>query len=459
VARIFLSSTFTELATHREAAGRAIRDAGHELIALDGVASSETAAAGSTRLVRESDAVVLILGILYGSRPSAESPSFTHLEFTEAVNAGKPIFVFNADLESHSVPARLVMTPLALQVEIDAAAQLRAAAATLRSPQTFRTPEELAARVGVTLRLHFPVTTVGPAASAADGISPDLLPKLCDRGDQLTAFQRHFRPLKDGSENVPLLYMIPGTDDQAHESCVRALVWHEIQNQREGLDPAYLPPVHRFVEWPTHFKSDPHQTTFNRLLWRLHAAVEPNYAGRETSVDTFCALAQAAKVSYLVLRHPLHQLDAGARAILQKYYVPFWDGVARQWAGQESVPRLLVFLEIRCTREPDDRAGEALERSLKRAFKAYLRNVDATASRTRRTVLRRHSNVCCVAEVLPWLPDVDAGAFSNWVQQYERWLPERVQTLDFAEEFQSAGVPMKAFERRMKTLLATSTTR
>jgi hypothetical protein len=461
VALIFLSSTFSELAAHREAAKRAILEAGHEPLALDGAALPDRPDVGSLRHVQHCDALLLILGVLYGSRPSSDSPSYTHLEFLEAVASEKAIFTFNADPRAHSVSAELLTKyGPELPAQLLAADQLRSAAGALGAPQTFTTPDDLANRVRNTLRLHYGALSPRPSAPAAGAIAPELLPKLCDRRDQLTVFQRHFRPLATEPMNVPLIYLLPGTDDQAHESCVRALVWHEVQKEKEGVDPSYLPPRDRFVGWPAPLKSDPLRTAFGRLLWNLHVAVDRDYSSSEATAESFCALARTAKVPYLVLRHPVHQLDDRGRALLTKYYLPFWNQVAREVARRASAgPRILVFIEVRCPRAPDDRAAAVLEASLKRTLRPYIRKKGGGSVKNALTALgrARGSAPRCAAEVLPWLPDVDAGAFSDWLTRYERWLPTEVIAIDFSEEFAGPAVPMKVFELRMKALLSTRT--
>ena len=76
--KVFLSSTSTDLSDYREAVHRAIDGlAGFQLITMEDFgARGATPRISATRLVRESDLLVGLMGHYYGSRPPNErSPS------------------------------------------------------------------------------------------------------------------------------------------------------------------------------------------------------------------------------------------------------------------------------------------------------------------------------------------------------------------------------------------------
>ena len=95
--RVFVSSTFEDLNTYRDAVRDAITIAGatpvlieDELIA--GASISETVA----ELLQDADAVLLLIGYRYGSLEPGESRSWVELEYENAKRLGKPVLAFMA---------------------------------------------------------------------------------------------------------------------------------------------------------------------------------------------------------------------------------------------------------------------------------------------------------------------------------------------------------------------------
>jgi hypothetical protein len=91
--RIFVSSVIAGFEECREAAVSAVRSLGHEVTrSEDFVASPATSQIACLAGVRDSDAVIVLLGERYGSvQASGKSP--THEEFEEAKDS-KPLFAF-----------------------------------------------------------------------------------------------------------------------------------------------------------------------------------------------------------------------------------------------------------------------------------------------------------------------------------------------------------------------------
>lgn len=91
--QIFVSSTFTDLVSDRQAAVEAILKAGHipagmELFTAGDKSQLETI----KRWIDESDAYMLILGGRYGSVEPNTGVSYTELEYDYAVQQLKPLF-------------------------------------------------------------------------------------------------------------------------------------------------------------------------------------------------------------------------------------------------------------------------------------------------------------------------------------------------------------------------------
>jgi hypothetical protein len=99
--QVFVSSTYTDLKTERQAAVEAILRAGHIPAGMElFTAGDKSQMAVIHRWIDESDVYLLLLGGRYGSVEASTGKSYTHLEFEYAVKAGKPYFVLVMD-EQH----------------------------------------------------------------------------------------------------------------------------------------------------------------------------------------------------------------------------------------------------------------------------------------------------------------------------------------------------------------------
>jgi phosphoserine phosphatase len=150
--RIFLSSTFSDLAEHREAALAAIRQLGAVEVAMENFgARSERPKDEVLRLIREgSDVFVGVYAHRYGSIPDGDEISITQLEYLEARRAKLPTFVYLVD-KAYPWP----------KDQIDAGAALKKLGAFLevvrreRIFERFTTPDSLAAALAADLGRHF----------------------------------------------------------------------------------------------------------------------------------------------------------------------------------------------------------------------------------------------------------------------------------------------------------------
>ena len=91
--QVFVSSTYTDLITERQAEVEAILTAGHipagmELFA----AGDESQLEAIKQWIDESDVYLLILGGRYSYLESSSGKSYTHLEYDYAVSKEKPLF-------------------------------------------------------------------------------------------------------------------------------------------------------------------------------------------------------------------------------------------------------------------------------------------------------------------------------------------------------------------------------
>lgn len=91
--QVFVSSTFTDLTSERQAAVEAILTAGHIPAGMElFTAGDESQMAVIKQWIDESDIYLLILGGRYGSVEPATGKSYTQLEYEYAISKNKPLF-------------------------------------------------------------------------------------------------------------------------------------------------------------------------------------------------------------------------------------------------------------------------------------------------------------------------------------------------------------------------------
>ncbi|MBL0386338.1 DUF4062 domain-containing protein [Tumebacillus sp. ITR2] len=90
--QIFVSSTYTDLISERQAAVEAILKAGHIPAGMELFKAGKEQLETIYRWIDESDIYMLILGGRYGSVEEKTGKSYTHLEYEYALDKGMPIF-------------------------------------------------------------------------------------------------------------------------------------------------------------------------------------------------------------------------------------------------------------------------------------------------------------------------------------------------------------------------------
>ncbi|GAA3839553.1 hypothetical protein GCM10022243_02410 [Saccharothrix violaceirubra] len=95
MARVYVSSTYSDLQEHREAVRTAIRRMGHEDVAMEYYVAEDTRPLNRClEDVRASDVYVVIMAWRYGFIPEGHSESITELEYRAAIDAKIPVLAF-----------------------------------------------------------------------------------------------------------------------------------------------------------------------------------------------------------------------------------------------------------------------------------------------------------------------------------------------------------------------------
>jgi hypothetical protein len=156
VAKIYLSSTYSDLKAYREAVYHALRQMRHDVIAMeDYVATDQRPLQKCLADVAECDLYVGLFAWRYGYIPLQENPenkSITELEYRQAMRAGKTCLIFLLDEETPWPRTQMdAVTGEGNRGEcIDT---LRGELAQEKICKFFKTPEHLASLVGPAVHL------------------------------------------------------------------------------------------------------------------------------------------------------------------------------------------------------------------------------------------------------------------------------------------------------------------
>lgn len=143
MAKIYLSSTFRDLAAHREAVYRTLRQMRHDVVSMeDYSAASKPPLDKCLQDVAGCDVYVGIFAWRYGYQPQGRSESITELEFRQAVASGCERLIFLLD-EKARWPPELI------DPDRDAIEALRAELQRDYVVEFFTSPEDLATAISV----------------------------------------------------------------------------------------------------------------------------------------------------------------------------------------------------------------------------------------------------------------------------------------------------------------------
>jgi len=107
--RIFISSTYEDLADHRTTLEGSLSISAIDYNAMEHFGSTPRPAIQTCLdAVAASDAFVGVLGVRYGGCPPGGKRSYTEREYRLAKSRGMPIFMFLIDGRNASVPAQYV---------------------------------------------------------------------------------------------------------------------------------------------------------------------------------------------------------------------------------------------------------------------------------------------------------------------------------------------------------------
>lgn len=149
--KVYISSTFNDLAEHRSTAANVLRKLGHDVRGMETyVAESTRPAELCQRDAASADLVVLLIAWRYGYVPTGLERSVTELEYEAAVDAGRLVLAFIVPSEAPWPASR--MDAITRENERERVEAFRARVSRDHIVATFTTPETLAAEVATAVR-------------------------------------------------------------------------------------------------------------------------------------------------------------------------------------------------------------------------------------------------------------------------------------------------------------------
>jgi hypothetical protein len=217
MAKIYISSTYSDLKAEREAVAQAVRRLGHQPIAMeDYTASSEKPLEKCLADVRECRLFVGIYAWRYGYIPNGRKRSITHLEYDQATEIGLPCFLFLLHEDAAWPPARVDDDRSLIKAFRNSVAEMKLVA-------YFKNGDELSAHVSASL------------SRQADPSVPDrseTLPYLCNRSDQEQILRSELDPAEGKRSRRPFVCVIHGQQQECH--------WEFVKRMRNVLLPQFL---------------------------------------------------------------------------------------------------------------------------------------------------------------------------------------------------------------------------
>jgi len=148
--KVYISSTFEDLAEFRQAVSLVARRLGLDDVTIEGyVAGARPALEECLRGVAEADIYLGLVAWRYGYIPPGQDRSITELEYRAAVEYGKPRLIF---LLSEDAPWRRAL----MDRDVTRVDQFRAALMEQQTCYTFTRPDDLAEAVAEALNEYLP---------------------------------------------------------------------------------------------------------------------------------------------------------------------------------------------------------------------------------------------------------------------------------------------------------------
>jgi hypothetical protein len=342
VRRVFLSSTYQDLAEVREAARKALDSLGHYVVRMENFPVSSWSADKFCRArVQECDIFVGVLGGCYGSCPPNSEVSFTEREYLTALQLQKPCLMFLTD-ESFPIPKNLIEEDKVRQKLDDFRRRVRQShvCAVFSSAESLK-DAILKAFFGLDPSYSGLSRRVVESATIGEASAGTHLAKSCDRRKQATQFLDFVRRHLVAHPGKPQIYVVHGDESERPRSLVNRLYHEKIKSwtRPDGDQTAVSRKVD--IDWPRGYDPEEGEQELRLALFEKFDPSFPNT--RDISAPAFQGLPKLQQYSFIVIQHPIRSQhwQKDTRELASRY-LAFWDG----FRTASSMAQFMVFLTV-----------------------------------------------------------------------------------------------------------------
>ena len=244
MAKVYISSTYSDLIEERSAAVKAVLRLRQHAIAMEHyVASDQRPLEKCVADVQASDIYVGIIGWRYGFIPEGQTKSITHLELEAAGQANVPrlIFLRHDDTKTDMGEPEEIAQKLH---------QLRQWLSSELLINFFTSAAELEALVTAAVSNTLAdMNTRSASPARAGAVVPQLLPYLADRSEQELEIRNGWHRFVEDNSGKPFVLLSHGGEDEAHDWFLERLcevsLPRLVAGQKEGVSLEK-----HLVKWP-----------------------------------------------------------------------------------------------------------------------------------------------------------------------------------------------------------------
>jgi hypothetical protein len=399
MARIYISSTYVDLITEREAAAQAIRRLGHLAIAMeDYVATDQRPVDKCLQDVKRCDAYVGIFAWRYGYIPEGYDKSISHLEYETAKNAGIPCLIFLTDQKA-KWPVEYVTTGEE-RIKID---QLRSELKKEYIVSFFKNADELGGLVSAAVsKLKFPPGIPSATLKGKPKLG-SIVSKMCNRIPQVNDFMKFFLEKSKKCSKRPQFYFIHGDELEGHESLLVRLMKTCLKDYaKTQWGEEYATICLEEVPWPKEGNLSDRQEYLKMNLIKEYSHV---YEVTDITANTVSRLPCFEKRPLVLIKHNIYssKWDKLNEQLIAWYIKEYW--AALECDEHNDIPIFLVFFNIRYI--------QAKETGLKHMF---LKWKSSTKERIREQLqhLLQSADEKCPCQLLKELTPIEKEDVMDW---------------------------------------------
>ena len=385
MAKIYISSTFTDLQAERKRVADAVLTLNHLPIAMEQYTATERIPLEKClEDVRSCQVYIGVFAWRYGFIPENHNQSITELEYEEAGKYGIPRLIFLLH-EDANWPQR--------NKDSNAAniRNLRALLMDKHIVKHFKNKEELFGEV---------IAAISKEIGTGRPI-PDLLPYLANRAAQEYSLSDAIEKQNEDPSR-PVLCVVRGDNTQSHDTFRRRIIEKALPQFISSYSDTNL--FSNFLlKWPDQYKGSPE--CHKRVIWNLSKNMLKTPTKKQQDVQNFIANHPA----HIVIHSNLlteNFLKSGEKVIDD--FLHYWHG----WGPLPSSKRVFIFLFIKYQKKAYKGLEGFIKFNQRRRYEALNKKIDKQIDDLD---IDHFDNVIC--SVLPLLENISQSDTEDWARE------------------------------------------